>query len=73
VYQGQTIHREGRIRTKDISSRSQRGNRTSPDFLLSLGDLGNGFSFIFADSSQTGDNCFSETYSFSLFLMSYVY
>jgi hypothetical protein len=38
-----TIDREGReldvTRTKDNSSRSQRGRRVSPDFLLSLGEL----------------------------------
>jgi hypothetical protein len=43
MHQGQTIDREGReldvIRTKDISSRSQRGSRMSPDFFLSLGEL----------------------------------
>jgi hypothetical protein len=48
VHQGQTIDREGReldvlkgprTRTKDISSRSQRGSRMSSDFLLSQGEL----------------------------------
>ena len=46
AHEGQTIDREGRKldvpkgpRTKHSSSRSQRGGRTSPDLLLSLGEL----------------------------------
>ena len=70
VHQRQTIDREGRefygTRTKDISRRSQRRSRMSPDFLLSLGELWNPFSSFFADTSSTGDNCFSKTYSLSL-------
>jgi hypothetical protein len=50
VHQGQTIDREGREldvskgprylkQNKEYLHRSQRGSRTSPDFLLSLGEL----------------------------------
>ena len=70
VHQRQTIDREGRefyiTRTKDISRRSQRRSRMSSDFHLSLGELWNPFSFFFADTSSTGDNCFSKTYFLSL-------
>jgi hypothetical protein len=84
VYQGQTIGREGReldvpkepreltkgprTRTKPSSSGSQRGGRTSPDCLLSLGELWNSLcsrSFFHQSIQDRGDNCLSETHSLS--------
>jgi hypothetical protein len=77
VHQRQTTDREGReldvTRTRDISSRGQRGSRTSPDLLLSIGELWKPFFFSFANTAQIGEllswNLFS--LSFSCHLYSY--